>query len=122
MTMSWQDYVRETRENALAYIHEECEYYSDWDAMRDALFLDDSVTGDASGSFTGNFAEAAENVGGVIFDENFNDALEELDYARVPIEDGPESLDVLARCCALYECIDECKAHYDALCALLDEE
>ena len=108
--MTWEDYKEETRENIKEYIREnydkeDLEYVGDRfiDKLRDALFMADSVTGNASGSYTCNAYEAEQNVQGIIWDDEF---IEELNfYYGEDIGEcmklGAEGVDVTARCLAL---------------------
>ena len=108
--MTWEDYKEETRDNIKEYIKEnydkeDLEFVSDRfiDNLRDSLFLADSVTGNASGSYTFNSYEAEQNVQGIIWDDEFIDALK-FAYGE-DIGDcmklGAEGVDVTARCLAL---------------------
>ena len=78
------------------------------DMLMDELWIDDSVTGNGSGSYTMCAATAAEYAGEVLFDEDFiaecNDAC--IDLGRL-LADGPEAVDVTARCLALGFAYDE---------------
>ena len=108
--MDFNDYIEETRTNARAAIVELLTYdhNMDHDDIYDSLFTDDSVTGNGSGSFTFNTYKAQENVADLIWDDDFIDVLHEYGYESVPVEQGPEALDVIARCLALsYVDIDE---------------
>ena len=72
------------------------------DDIIDALWTDDSVTGNGSGSYTFNGLKAKENIKDLIFDDEFLSELESLcfDLGKL-LSDGAESVDVVARCCAL---------------------
>ena len=69
--------------------------------MYDALFTDDAVTGNGSGSYTFNAARAAENARDLAFDDEF-------------IAEAPEAVDVVARCLALGLVSDALEAAYEA--------
>ena len=99
--MNWNDYQEQVKADALEAIEENARYYDDWDEMNDALFIDDSVTGNGSGSYTFNTAKAAENVAGIIFDDDALEAFAELGYDGIPTKEGAEACDVIARCIAL---------------------
>lgn len=99
--MNWNDYMEQVKADALEAIEEKARYYDDWDEMNDALFIDDSVTGNGSGSYTFNTAKAAENVAGIIFDDDALEAFAELGYDGIPTKEGAEACDVIARCIAL---------------------
>lgn len=101
MSMTWTEYQDQVKTDALESIEENFEYCDDWDAMRNQLFIDDSVTGNGSGSYTFSTAKAAENVSGIIFDLEAVDAFKEYGYSGIPTEEGAETCDVIARCIAL---------------------
>ena len=69
-----------------------------WDAFYEDLFMDDSVTGNASGSYWFNSKKAEESLGGFVWDEDIVWLLDEMGYT---IEDvvkrGPEEADVIIR-------------------------
>lgn len=108
--MTWEDYKNETRDNIKEYLREnydkeDLEFVSDnfVDNLRDTLFIEDSITGNASGSYTFNSYQAEQNVQGIIWDDEFIDALK-FSYGE-DIGDcmklGAEGVDVSARCLAL---------------------
>lgn len=99
--MTWNDYMEQVKADALEAIEENASYYEDWDEMNEALWIDDSVTGNGSGSYTFNTAQAAENVAGIIFDDDALEAFAELGYDGIPTKEGAEACDVIARCIAL---------------------
>ena len=75
-----------------------------WDAFYEDLFMDDSVTGNASGSYWFNSKKAEESLGEFIWDKDIVWLFEEMGYT---IEDvvkrGPEEVDVIIRCAMLYD-------------------
>lgn len=99
--MNWEDYKSAVVSDARDVIKDEHENYEDWQELYDDLFIDDSVTGNGSGSYTFSTARAAENVKGIIFDSEAIEAFRDMGYEGVPTERGPEACDVIARCCAL---------------------
>ena len=99
--MTWNDYMEQVKADALEAIEENAQYYEDWEEMEEALWIDDSVTGNGSGSYTFNTAKAAENVAGIIFDEEALQAFAEMGYEGIPTKEGAEACDVIARCIAL---------------------
>lgn len=101
--MDWNDYMSAVKDDALCVIDESGKDYDEWEELYDAIFLDDSVTGNGSGSYTFSSAKAAENVAGIIWDDEFVERCKEYGYAGVPTEAGPEAVDVIARCMALGE-------------------
>lgn len=74
--------------------------------LNDALLIDDSVTGNASGSYFFNKYEAEEALAHNI--ELAAEALQEFGYNNVDIlEKGAEWVDVIIRCYILSSCIAE---------------
>ena len=111
--MDWKDYEREVLEDAKECIEENAKYFDTWDEMYDELFLNDSVTGNGSGSYTFCAATARENVEGIIFDDDAIEAFREYGYEGIPTEKGPEGVDVIARCIALGYVSGELEEHFD---------
>lgn len=116
--MNFRDYIEETKENAKEYITSEWDYLKDKESEEifDILFLEDSVTGNGSGSFTFSTYQAEQNIAELIFDDEFIDELEQNFGGNLGdlIKRGAECVDVTARCLALYyvdidEIIDEIK-------------
>lgn len=72
------------------------------DEVRDLALMDDSITGNASGSYFCNTWKAQEALteSGVLFDDEFLSRLEEYGVEN-PLAKGAEWLDVMARCIAL---------------------
>lgn len=74
--------------------------------LNDALYVDDSVTGNASGSFFCNAYKAEEALAG-----NWNlaiEALKEFGYNDInALEKGAEWVDCVVRCYVLSQCIAE---------------
>lgn len=74
--------------------------------LNDALWIDDSVTGNASGSYFFNKYEAEEALAHNM--ELAAEALQEFGYNNVDIlEKGAEWVDVIIRCYILSSCIAE---------------
>ena len=101
--MTLQDYRDQVRSDAERVMREEIEYWDTFDECMDSLIVDDGVTGNGSGSYTFSTWQAEQNVAGIIWDEDFHEMLSELGYEGVPVDKGPEALDVIARCLVLYE-------------------
>lgn len=109
--MDWDDYMTAVKAGALEAVEEYGGDFEEWESVYDALFVDDSVTGNGSGSYTFSRAEAAENVAGIIWDEDFAKRCRDYGWNGVPTEEGPEAVDVIARCIALSELSGElCEA------------
>lgn len=77
--------------------------------LNDTLFVNDSVTGNASGSYTFSAWQAEENLCHNF--ELLTNALEELGYDLSYLKKGAEACDVLIRCYllgqAIFEVLDE---------------
>lgn len=109
-TMKFQDYIDETRENAIEVIEQGDYDYIIQDAddaeeaaekIAEELWIDDGVTGNGSGSFTFNTAKAKENTAELVWDEDFIFELEDLAFGFEVFKKGAEAVDVIARCLAL---------------------
>ena len=123
--MERYDYLENVIEDAKQAIIENLKYwnFSDRDELEevanDELWIDDSVTGNASGSYTLNMWQAEENLCHNI--ELLEDACEEFaqDLGEA-IKQGAEYCDVTIRCyllsraieAAIYELEEEGKIHY----------
>lgn len=99
-------------ENFDGYIENSGDFDDAWDAFYEDLFMDDSVTGNASGSYWFNSKKAEESLGEFIWDEDIIWLLEEMGYT---IEDvvkrGPEEADVIIRYAMLYHVEDAVKKY-----------
>lgn len=113
--MLWSEYMDEVKSDAMDAIKENLEYNDSWDEMYDSLFMDDSVTGNASGSYYFNTAKAAEAVSGIIFDSDAVDEFKSMGYDGIPTEEGAETCDVIARCICLGLVSGELEEYYDSL-------
>lgn len=120
--MNYNDYYEEVKNDAIEAIDEQFDngYWdedTEWDVVYDNLFVDDSVTGNGSGSYTFNAFKARENVSEAIFDDRIIRALDNIgcdaehimNYIR---ENDPESIDVCIRCAMLDEVYDEIEKHF----------
>lgn len=99
--MTFEDYKRDVLRDAAQAIEENAEWWGSWDEAYDALFVDDSVTGNGSGSYTFNAAKARENVRGLLYDGEFMGEAEGAGFGIDVFKRGPEAVDVIARCLAL---------------------
>lgn len=120
--MLWSEYQEEVKSDAMEAIKENLEYNDSWDEMYDSLFMDDSVTGNASGSYYFNSHKAAEAISGIIFDSDAVDEFKELGYDGIPTEEGAETCDVIARCICLGLVSGELEEYYDSLTDNEDED
>lgn len=113
--MDWNAYQEEVKSDAMDAINENLEYNDSWDEMYDSLFMDDSVTGNASGSYYFNTAKAAEAISGIIFDSDAVNEFKAAGYDGIPTEEGAETCDVIARCICLGLVSGELEEYYDSL-------
>ena len=121
--MNYNDYYEQVKNDALAAIDEQfdCGYWdgdTEWDAVYyENLFVDDSVTGNGSGSYFFNAAKAREAVADAIWDEKILGALAGIDVdsdaiAQYLCDNDAEGLDVCIRCAMLSEIYDEIEEHF----------
>lgn len=104
------DYREAVKNNVLEYIANEIDF-SDYESMEDLeeflndeLWTEDSVTGNASGSYTFDTWEAEENIYHNL--DLLGEALEGFGSgASYLIDNGAEAADVTIRCYLLGECI-----------------
>lgn len=120
--MLWSEYMDEVKSDAMDAIKENLEYNDSWDEMYDSLFMDDSVTGNASGSYYFNRWKAEEAVSGIIFDSDAVEEFKLFGYDGIPTEEGAESCDVIARCICLELAAGELEEYYDSLTDNEDED
>lgn len=103
--MNDYNYYEEVKSDVLEYIKNEVDF-ADFDTieeleekLNELLWTEDSVTGNASGSYTFNTYKAEENLC-----HNLNllsEAFEEFGYEKNPIKKGAEWCDVTIRCYVL---------------------
>ena len=103
--MKLQDYKDELKQDILEYA-KECEGAS-LETFREYCWTADQVTGNGSGSYTFNSAQAAENVADLIFSDELLDMFREFGEDHIPVEKGPEYIDVSIRCFLLDEVIND---------------
>lgn len=103
--MNIQDYKDEILDDLL----EEAVYHKgeSLESFRDSMWICDNVTGNASGSYTFNAYQAEENLKDLIFSDELLEMFQEFGYDRVPLEEGPENIDVSIRCFLLDSVISE---------------
>lgn len=107
------DYRKNIIEDCIEAIREYIEYHKDElhgmsksrleEKMYDEFFVEDSVTGNASGSYTFNAYEAEQNLSG-----NWDlakEAMDEFGCKENPFGKGPEWVDVTIRCYLLSQCL-----------------
>lgn len=103
------DYREAVKDDVLEYINNEINF-EEFDTLEEleehlneVLFTEDSVTGNASGSYTFDTYEAEENICHNL--DLLGEALEEFGGACDILKDGAEAADVIIRCYLLGECI-----------------
>lgn len=113
--MEWNDYLEEVRGCAEEFIDNELDDdVKDFDEAFDILRDDDAVTGNASGSFTMNRAQAKENIEDILWDSEVETRFCEMGYDGFPMSEGPEAIDVIARYIALGELYSELETYFYA--------
>lgn len=120
--MTFDDYKRDVLSDALEAIEEGASWWGTWDEAYDALFVDDAVTGNGSGSYTFCAARAAENARGLLFDEGFAAQAAAVGYGPELFAEGPETVDVVARCLALGCVAGELRDAYERAGRRADDE
>ena len=109
--MSEYNYREAVKDDVLEYIKNEIDF-TDYESLEelegklnDDLFTEDSVTGNASGSYTFSTYQAEENIA-----HNWDllaEAIEEFGGEENPFDKGAEWADVTIRCYLLGEAISE---------------
>lgn len=103
------DYFENVKDDVLEYIKEnyEKEDYADLDynELYDEMFIEDTVTGNASGSYTFNTWKAEENISHNL--DLAQEAYESFGCDGVKFEDGAEAIDVTIRCYVLGQVLQE---------------
>lgn len=106
----YYDYYEEVKNDVIDYIEnnidlDEFENREDlYEHLHDELFVEDSVTGNGSGSYTMSNRIAWEYVGDNL--DLLGEALEEFGDARHTLLQGAEACDVTIRLYVLSECIE----------------
>ena len=109
--MEKYDYLEAVKEDVKSYIENEVELsdYSDREELEsylsDELFTNDSVTGNASGSYTFSTWQAEENLCHNL--DLLGEALQEFGSDMDILKDGAEACDVTIRCYLLGQAINE---------------
>lgn len=109
--MKTYDYLENVKEDVRNYIEENKIVVTSSNReeveqeLNDTLFVNDSVTGNASGSYTFSAWQAEENLCHNF--ELLTDALEKLGYDLSYLKKGAEACDVLIRCYLLGQAILE---------------
>lgn len=69
--MTFRDYMEQVEKDAREAIDEGAGWHGTWKDMYDALFIDDAVAGNESGSYTFSAGKAAESARDLVFDDDF---------------------------------------------------
>lgn len=115
--MTLDDYRKEVKQDIRCWIDdndawpknkpESDEWYAERENIENHVWIADSVTGNASGSYTMSTYKAAENVSQLIWDEDLWDLLKEIGTeAREAMEKGPEFIDISIRCALVSDCLE----------------
>lgn len=107
-----KNYLKENYGNKRAVKKAIKEDINFWDNLYDTLFFDDSVTGNASGSYTFNSEEAKRIVTHWRNDDIIQDTIKEFEIDMSKHYGDWEFLDVSARCYVLGSCISEIEEEY----------
>lgn len=121
--MTYNDYYTAVTSDAEDFIAENFDngYYdaeTDFADVYDALFVEDSVTGNASGSYTFNAYQAKENIKDAMFDDDILAALENMGvsgeevYSQL-LNKNYETLDVYIRCAILGDVCGDIEAYFN---------
>lgn len=109
--MEKYNYQEAVKADVKKYIEEEIDY-QDYDSaealkeyLNETLFTEDSVTGNACGSYTLNRWQAEENLAHNL--DLLHDALSEFGNDIKALDQGAEYCDVTIRCYLLSEAIDQ---------------
>lgn len=92
--MERYNYIEHLKEDINNFIEENKNL--SFDKLYDTMFTSDTITGNASGSYTFSTWQAEENI--CHNQELLIDALTEFGYSSIPLDMGAETKDVLIRC------------------------
>lgn len=109
--MERYDYMESLKEDIKDYIKENMEYLEgkDEQELYDKFFVEDSITGNASGSYTFSTWKAEENICHNM--DLVQEAYDMFGYEGIPSDVGAEAMDVTVRCYllgqVLHDVLDE---------------
>lgn len=106
--MTLSGYKREIRGRIRQYLNDNDAWKKEFTDLYDELFIADSVTGNASGSYYRNAYKAQQALVPAIFDQDLlNLYLSDYEISLKDLEKGPEWFDVSIRCALLADCLAE---------------
>lgn len=97
------DYFEEMKEDIKEYLQNTDE--RDFDTLYDDMFVDDSITGNGSGSYTFSTWQAEENIAHNM--DLLSEAMEEFGSSPADMQNGAEWCDVTIRCYLLGQVLQE---------------
>lgn len=98
----YKDACAVAAENFAGYLENNDDFDDAWEEFYEDLFIDDSVTGNGSGSYWFNRKKAEESLGEFIWDEDIKWLLWDMGYTiEETVKRGPEVADVIIRCAML---------------------
>lgn len=112
---TYADYCQEVLDDSKGYIEGNIGYIEDEDDLFEQLWVSDSVTGNGSGSYFCNSYRAREACSDLVWDDDFLCAYRDNwggEGLAEALEQGPELFDVLIRCIALYDVINEANEYF----------
>ena len=101
--MERYNYIEHLKEDINNFIEENKNL--SFDELYDTMFTSDTITGNASGSYTFNTWQAEENI--CHNQELLIDALIEFGYSSIPLDMSAEAKDVLIRCYLLDSALND---------------
>ena len=122
MNYKIEEYKDNIKEDLRQYAKDNAGYFKSLEDFRDEAWVSDSVTGNGSGSYFCNSAKAEDAIGSLIWDEDLKDMFSNFGYDSIPMEKGPEFIDVSIRCFLLDECISEIEEELKELLEIKEEE
>ena len=105
--MEKYDYMESLKEDIKDYIKENMEYLEgkDEQELYDDFFVEDAITGNASGSYTFSTWKAEENICHNM--DLVQEAYEMFGYKGIPSDAGAEAMDVTVRCYLLGQALND---------------
>ena len=99
----FSNYKNQMKEDILEYARESKGHVNSLEEFRDNCWIEDSVTGNGSGSYFCNAYRAQEMIGDLLFSDELLELFQELGYDHIPLDKGAEYIDVCIRCFLLDE-------------------